>query len=566
MAGILTNIRPGRLSVPSQDRTPEAVLILGTAVDGPIDADVRVDSYDSFRRMFGPADYKDGYKDPNTSAVNPREPNGATLPRAVYTALQEGLTNIYVRRITGSYATHSSAFGSKLDIRSIYPGRIYNEVTVSVTPGSGSASGSYYFDITQPAVKGGLLRFTLPIATKISTLIDRVNSNPNNRTIIIDGNAYASSLTSAITALSSGSITLAGGTNGTDAPGEDYSSNKYGIFNTLTAADTGVFQQVLDSRRPYDMVILTGLYVDDECASGDATKSIFNEGAVWARELSRFCSPTRLILGTRPCNIRDYSTLVNYYNNSLLATSTGYYNQTLRWTKAGAFLYSGVIYTNGNVTDNLARRVVVVAGPDVIYEHPDIGQYMDTPHVTYGAMSAITDPVRSTTFKSPQTIKRWNFAIPGNIANKLAAGVGWDGTNAIDAKGAYVCFIQSTRRDGSLIVAEDVTAAFRNDIYLNEQILHVVNRIVADVSESLRSFISEPGNPRVLAAMSAAVKNVLKGYDDMGAFKESGEGLGYTYNVSYKNRGEQIGVVSVDMSLNIARAIRVIEITAEVTE
>lgn len=129
-----------------------------------------------------------------------------------------------------------------------------------------------------------------------------------------------------------------------------------------------------------------------------------------------------------------------------------------------------------------------------------------------------------------------------------------------------MCFIQSTRRDGSLIVAEDVTAAFRNDIYLNEQILHVVNRIVADVSESLRSFISEPGNPRVLAAMSAAVKNVLKGYDDMGAFKESGEGLGYTYNVSYKNRGEQIGVVSVDMSLNIARAIRVIEITAEVTE
>lgn len=94
LPGILSEFKDGGLQLKADPNPPktDSILILGTAIDGPINEPVAVDP-ETVELVFGPA------LTPN------RQPNGSTLVRAFEEAYMAGCRDIRLMRITGSKAS-----------------------------------------------------------------------------------------------------------------------------------------------------------------------------------------------------------------------------------------------------------------------------------------------------------------------------------------------------------------------------------------------------------------------------------------------------------------------------
>lgn len=215
--------------------TTEKLLIIGTAVDGPLNTPVRVTNTTDAERVFGPASYSKGYKNPVTSLADDAD-NGASIPRAIAQAIAAGCTDIWVCRATGTYATSPSAFTSKLDLKAINPGRIYNEVSLALIATGGVLTVTH----TQPTSKGLTYTSTYASSLNVSQVIDKINGDKRNATLEIIKDTYSTYLSGSCYNLGTSAlvtVTLAGGTNGCKAPSEDYATSLDGYATKLTTAD-----------------------------------------------------------------------------------------------------------------------------------------------------------------------------------------------------------------------------------------------------------------------------------------------------------------------------------------
>lgn len=556
----------------------ERLLIIGTAVDGPINSPVTVTTGQDIVKWFGPAKYTNDYLDPNTNTETGR-PNGATIPLAVNQALAAGATNIIVVRVTGTVAQNASAFTNKLDIRAIYPGSIYNQVSIQATSASGGAwgvSGTITWTHTQPQSKGGAYTIAFSASQTFEDLIQTINADPRNRTIFIARESWPSLLTNSVSGLLPPGITATAGLSGTilglnetDAPGEALSipvSGKALYATRLTTTDTGTFDTLEGEKVRFNVAVLTGLYIDDEVSYGNASLSAAYDFVTFLTRMSLNVLPCHGVMGTRPSFLRDKAALINYVNNALLSTSAGYYNSALKWTKAGAFLYNGFLVNtiNGGQVD-AGGRLSVCAGTDCLYTHPDIGQYADNFHVTYAGMLTALAPERAATFRVLPGVLGFVNRIPGKYADYLVSGVGYDGANDLSGHGAYVCLIPDENLNGQMKIYSDVTAAFRDDPFRQNQLMHLCNAIFMDIDAVLRPFIGRDADMTAMAAMKSAVQNVLDGYYKAGAFRGP-QGTGYDFQIMQVDNDPQLGIVRCYLELLPAAAIQRIITTMDVKQ
>lgn len=571
-----------------QGPTTERLLIIGLSQDGPINTPVPVRDVLSASSLFGPATYQSSYLDPNTGQESGLDA-GTSIPQAVGIALAAGARDIWVVRATGTYAT-GAVSGSvsttpKLDMRSIYPGRVYNNTTLTLTT-TGGVLGIY---INQPAAKGGnIILPTLAATGTVRQLIDRINNDRRNRTIYINPETYPTILTSAAyTAIGSGVGTLRFGTNGTRATGEDYgpeaATGVAGYATKLLTVDTGTFDVLEGINFPFDVAVLTGIYADEQIVDSGQTKidgtgtysatdqyslSIAADFAVWLSRMSNMVNPCRGVTAVRPAGLTQLSDMVTYITGNLLATTYGVYNSTLRWNKMGPFMYNGFRQTDPNTGDivDLGARLSVVVGPEVVANHPDIGNFVDQPHVQYAAKLTTIPPERAPVLAALDGILGYNNPIPRKYADLLISGVGFDSSNQLSGRGAYVVMVKNPGNfQGPQVVYSDVTAAYREDYFSQDQLVHLCNRVESDVAETLRPFLGGPSDPSALAAMKTRVKNVLDGYAASGAFKGY-EGQGYTFDITVDGPGSILGIVNVWIEMSPASAIRSIRITTAVRQ
>jgi hypothetical protein len=546
----------------AQQSDNNRVLIIGTAVDGPLNEPVQVRDLGSLEALFGPVTYSKGYKDPLTNTETGRR-NGATIPLEVAKAIEEGGTNLWVVRATGTYATNASAFTNRLDIQAIYPGSIYNDVTLTV------ASGATNTTITfgQPTTKGGTQSITVPSSADLGTVIDVINSHPYNRTIKVNRDSWPSALATAVSALGSGTATLSGGANVTSAKGEALETTKVLYAEALVAADTGTFDTLVGQGFEFAVCSLTGIHIDDEVVADDPTASIAVDFATWLDEMSIYVMPCFGVLATRPTNITTPSSYISYIQNNLLATSTGYYDSVQKWTKAGAFMYflfqredgAGRVFDTG-------ARLAVCAGPDAIYNHKDIGQYKDNIHTPVAVKMAITPPSRSIRRQSLSSPVSFSTNIPGNYAKRLLSGVGWDQSNQLTGRGAYIVAIRDFRAGSNSrwVVADDPTAAARNDYFRNAQLTLLINSLHRVLANELYGFIGQPTDPKTLAAMDNHVRAVLDAFAVEGL--HGGLNQGYTYRVDMSEIDQRLGVVRISLTVVPATSLREVYLTVAIKE
>jgi len=544
----------GKIKAIQDGPTTERLLIIGTAVDGPKNTPVQFKNAAQIEAVFGPANYSKGYVDPVTNTESGK-PNGATIPLAVAQALAAGCTDIWVVRATGTPATAINAFNNHFDIEAVNPGRIYNGVTFTLTAGATGAT----MKVTQPAIKGGEFTVTAASGVTVGEFIDMLNNHPRNNTFYIDRNAHPDKLGNSVSTLPAGSsfVTLSGGTNGTDAPGEDYATSLNGYARALTDTDFGTFDRLKYFR--FAVAVLTGIHLDDQVVDGaDATTTtIARDFAQWLDEVSIETRPCFGVIGLRPTFIRKEADLINHIKNNLLSTEPGWANQQARHIKAGFFMYEGLLRQDpvAGIVD-VGMRLAVVAGPDCYYQHPDVGRYTSNWHVTYAALLTTIPPEQAPIYRVAPGIAGYGASIPRKYANMMVQGVGYDGQNDLSGRGAYTILIRNPRNpSGPQVIFDDPTMAYRDDFFRQYQLVHLVNSIHTDLDAVLSGFLGMPTDAATLAAMETAVRNVLDGYAASNAF-QGGDGTGYQFKVAMMGTDQRVGVVRVFLEIAPATALR----------
>lgn len=548
----------GKIKVTQTGPTTERLLIIGTAVDGPKNTPIRYRDAAQIESIFGPANYSGGYNDPNTGTESGK-PNGATIPLAVAQAVAAGCTDIWVVRATGTPATGVNLFGNHFDIEAINPGRLYNSVSFTLAASSSGAT----MTVKQPAIKGGDFTVVAASGTTIGQFIDTLNNHVKNTTFYIDRNAHPAFLGNDTSTLPAGvsSATLSGGTNGTNAIGEDYETSLNGYATELTATDTGTFDMIKHFR--FAVAVLTGIHIDDQVVDGAnaTTTTIASDFAQWLDEVSAETRPCFGVIATRPTGIRSEEELIAHINDNLLSTTSGWANQDLRWTKAGWFLHEGIQRFDpiaGQV--DVGMRLGVVGGPDVILTHTDVGRYTDNWHVLYAALLTTIPPEQAPIFRILPGVTGYGTSIPRKYANKMSQGVGFDEGNDLSGRGAYTILIRDPRNPGGpQVIFEDPTMASRDDFFRQYQLVHLVNSIHTDLDAVLSQFLGQPTGAPVLAAMEAAARNVLDGYAANNAFW-GGPGQGYDFKITMTGMDQRLGVVRVFLEIQPATALRKIHL------
>lgn len=543
--------------------TTERLLILGTALDGPLNTPIRVTSMLDVEAMFGPAVYINGYVDPITG-TNSGQNAMSSLSLAAAAAFEAGCTDVWCVRYSGSYATAPSAFGGKLDITSVYPGRLYNSVKFTSTI-SGS---SLVLTVDQPAIKGGSFTTTVGSSVTIGQLIDTLNGDSRNRTFYINKETYPTYHNLPCTALGSGVVQLSGGTYGTRARGEDYEFSVSGLAQKLVAPDLGTFDALIGQRFKFHIAVLTGIYLDDQVTDSGNTAgtSIAIDYAAWLDRTSVEYSPCHGVIGCRPHGLRDPQRIADYVNNSLLAKDVGFYSVSQRWIKAGPVLYNGFKRTDPVAgTVDMGMRLSVTAGPDAVLTHPQVGTYSDSFHVPYAALLTQTPPEKSPIFKPLRAVVAYTTPFPAKLSNKMVEGVGFNPSNDLSGQGAYVTVTRDPRRDfGSpLVVFDDCTATSRDDYFRNYQVVHLCNSIENDLNVGLIGFLGEPTDIRTQAAIETTIVNILDGYAESNGLKGR-RGQGYDFKIYMNGVDQMLGTIRIDIELAPATSLRRIYFTVAI--
>jgi hypothetical protein len=554
-----------------------SLLIIGSALDGPINQPVSITDPTQAEQVFGPANYRNGYLDPTTGTETGKYA-GATIPLAISHAIAAGCQDIRAVRVTGTKAT--ATMGSlAVPITARYAGRVYNTRTVTT-----SISGNTFtLAATQPLAKGGTFTITADASgTTLAEFIARVNGAFANKVIDLDDTdaGVQASLSSSLSSISStltGTATLTGGTNGCFARSDDYGPENFtsagsGLFGYATALitqDTGTFDAIRNQRAGFDICLLTGVCVDDQVVAGAnaTTTSIMNDFADFIDACKAELQPCHGVICTRSHGKRDDASIISYVNSNLLSTTAGYYSQPNKWIKAGYILYTGRLRpgARGTIQDIFAN-VSVVAGPDAIYNHPDMGgDYTWNWGASYAALLTVIPPEYSTTQQPLPGVKGFTRPYPQKYAQKLLDGVGSNGQE-ISGMGAYVTLVKDQRApNGPLVVNDDATAAARDSQFRNFQTHHMCNSIQKDLQNALGRYVGQPSGPGILAAMEAAVQNVLDGYVVSEGLR-GGRGIGYDFQVVMAGLDGAIGTISVILELALSTAIRKINIITSVRQ
>lgn len=180
LPGFATEFKDGGLQVRTETPTPatDSILLLGTAIDGPVGEPVAIDP-NTVELVFGGATYPNGL------------PNGSTLVKAFYEAYQGGSRDIRLMRVTGANA-----------VAKIQGAPVAKTVEVTTVKDLGYAKGNKTTTITLPATSkveslevradGSLLvlgeDYTVATLT-VTILADRLNVGAHIAAKVLVGSA-----------------------------------------------------------------------------------------------------------------------------------------------------------------------------------------------------------------------------------------------------------------------------------------------------------------------------------------------------------------------------------------
>lgn len=556
--------------------TTERLLIIGPALDGPINTPILMTDGNAAIATFGPMVYTPNYFDPNTAAAGVEAQkvwSGNYLVRAFLEAQAAGAANIYLVRTGGLFATGSAATLTGFQPRAKNPGYCYNTQVLSAFcyPAGSASSTSITFTLNQRTNKGGTITKEF-LSTE--TVADVVNwfaapqSATANGTFEFDCTTLSNLTNSATTCGTTGGLswTLSGGTNGTSVKGELGIYDRSTIYSSLTST-YGTFDMLKDFQ--FDVAVLTGIYLDDKVAS-DFTTSVASAFAGFLQDVSDRTRPCFGVIGCRPINETRLDRLTKFINDNYLSITpddikiNSVEDTSAYWNAAGGIMKTGFkrTYTDGSIVD-MGNRLAVFGGPDFIRSNSSLGYYNDNGAVTYAAFLTTLAPSNAATLQKVPGIFALGTSFPRDLIDDLVTGVTINATTK-EYGPAYVC--AKTDPDlGGIVFADDPTAGWRNTEFSQHQPVHVVNLAARRIREVTQPFIGHANDESTRAAISTGIRNKLEQLAQLGAL-QGGEGIGYSFVVSADPMENILGIVNITLSLRPAFSIRTINVTIMVRE
>lgn len=551
--------KEGGLQLVRTRPTSDLVLIVGPAVDGPTEQIVPLDTIPVVESLFGPVQFTDDYARP--AGVAQEDPfNGNHLLKALKEVMSGGATNIALLRVGGTQATGSlvvagnAASGTLLGT-AIYGGRVYNTGAVAFV--SGAASGQA--TISQPDVKGGDFVLTwsgVSSGLTVREIVDRINNDARNKTIRLDYNTISPS---AAARLLNGTLSLAGGLDGTFRDDANYRAN---LYSALTDATSGALTFLEEMQDESDIVFLAGIYLDDQVVSGGAqtTTSIANAFSAYLGRRT-YDNPQIGVLGVRPLADSSDRSKVTAHFTALTTSAAGQRGASSdQWINAGYFMTNGFRYQDAAMNlDVDAGGYMQVVAADVVIGDPNIGLYTESAAAIYAGTLAFLKPHIAASSKEVRGFYKIPYLFSRSQLNTLTGGMGRDLTRAYEGASAYV-----TIRDfRGFVFTRDVTSAFRTSDFSDLQPLRLANAVHKGVREIARPYISGPNDIAVRLALETQIKGFLDGLVDARALL-GGEHVGYQLDIrggDVDPTSNRLGILEIDIVLVPALQIKTIKVS-----
>lgn len=547
-----TTIRDGYTVTPQSTPSTEKVTIIGMALDGPVDTPIKVSSYSQAEKLFGPVAYKDGYLDPVTSTES-LAGAGNSLVLAAWEAFNAGCGNMELVRVGGTLATSAATFGASVTITAVYPGRIYNAATLTVTTGS-----PYTVAITQATQKGGNFSITIPSTKTVAEFCQTINAHASNGTFRLTvPSAMASTLVSAMT---SGVATLAGGQNGTRAPGELYASSITNLVTGMTAA-AGTFALLGDLET--NNVLLAGLYADD--VYGTTAESLAQVLGEFVYNITKENYPAVGFIGVRPTFANTPVAYKTWAEGNWAATTSGNYGDASNKTlKLGYVLANTLSYTDTDESAivDVGRSLAICAG-DVVGYHKALGNYVNNFAAFAAGLCSATPVNKGLTNKELNGVQGVLTTLPKSTMTTLIDGIGRNATTGEAGGGAYM-LVKPDTDTGRVRIVQDVTASKRASDFNGLQTMRITNLVVRTVQNVLKPFIGAPYKTETLASMDTNVEAALNSLNEMGCLQGArGPGQGFDFSLSPVGDGSYTDIV-VDLMIKPVSQIRSIRLLISV--
>jgi hypothetical protein len=595
----------------------DSVLIMGCAVDGPVNVPIRVNSK-NVESLFGPAVYDHVYRSPETtSAGDPKAGryNGNSLVKAFAEVSQGGCTDIILMRIgdaTGTVCAHAvpanatyansaytAASGAAnlntllgVTIKSKFPGSVYNGIGMTLTwnVGGGSVTGDATLVINQDLKKKGRaltidIRKGGVMLTK-RQLIERINGNVRNGSLIaipaanetnLDEDVVLSTTTPGV---NTKYYILSGGIDGVRVANQFDTAAK--MYSALMGSDEAAAADELTEVSPLamlesieaDVIYLACLYADENVGSEATPKTVVKQfgKAVYTAACNEY--PMIGVVGTSPAVSPDASTVSTIVDN-LTSEFTGTASDALvtgnvNKLKMGYFLSAdadtGLSTLNYHDEDmntdiDLGRFVLCVAS-DVLFSNAKIGAYYETGAGTYAGLISTLPPHRSSTNMPVPGVKQLGFAYTNRQISRVSGGQPYDETLRENGLGgSYVTFRKSST--GQIVVNLDNSCALRTSDYASYQVTYIVNMVASGMKRVVEPFIGMAAHETTKSALENQVKKFLDYMAETRAIA-GGDGEGYKFEVSASGVDNLLGRINIDLSLKPALQIKMINVVISV--
>lgn len=544
----------------------DSILVIGCALDGPVNTPVGLQGLSNVEAFFGPAMFDTSYTSPDADPTKKGTYSYNSLMKACTEVVSGGGANIILVRVGGVTATSGTGPGSTLLggilAQGMFPGNVYTGAQLSAV--SDPLNGTVLTIVNQPASKGVQgAAFSFPPTATYGQICQQFNKNRLNKTFQLRCPTSIATGTAITNPQTIHSVTLAGGTNGTAAPGDDFYGNKAAYFTAITQTG-GAFEQV--SGVNADLVVVADLYADDDI-TGSPSYSFLKSLGVFCYQQSRDNYPALAIIGTRPLSDTSQVGIQKHVNN-LTNVNTGVYDDVpSKLVNVAQFIQEGIPYNDpeipGGQAIDLGRHMSIVAGPDVYYNSGILGSYVDSPATFLTGMISSKNPQQALTNQSLRGGVTLAYQFTKSQRNVLNAGINFTGQNDGLGGGAYLTLSVRQPGGGEVVVTEDVTAASRNSSFKNLQVMRIIQATERVVEGVCQKFIGQSNDPGTVATLESQLQGGLDEIAGQGALF-GGRGSGYDFKIGSNALDGQIGVIRISMWLRPARQLKRIETTVTV--
>ena len=471
----------------------DSVLLIGTAVDGPVNVPYPVTRMDDVDLIFGKMVDANGL------------PNEMSLVRGAQEAYAAGCRDIRLMRIGGSYATTvltDELAATLISVKGFYPGSKYNNVAVVVAVSNNVVTVT----INKPVgFRGESLSLTSTDYPTIGSLVEAVNKNPQNFMVKFSTNLPET----ATTELQPDTYQLSGGEDGPVPSDPDYKDQMYALLKD--AYDLLVDYDV-DFRVPLDV------YLDDPTSNG---KDFAEQLAQHCAVASILNNTTLGIISAKPVANVELATIAAKVD-ALCNAANEYYLKD----DSGQLVYD----EDGNKID-IGRFIVRHAGPEIIFQNNQIGAYAASGVVALAGLISMLPPHHGPVGRTVFGALGLRYSYSRSQLNRLTGA-------------RYVTFYVRPG-SSSVLVTDGITSALPVSDYRRLTTMRIVAAVADIIRDACEPFFGLPNTPANRGAMATVIEEKLKKLKDpaVGALDD------YSFQIFANLRNKLLGEAVIDVTL-----------------